>query len=275
MNITRPSGKRTAVSAATVTLMLGLVIPALISPASAAQPSDNSAQAVSVAARQVHAPASAPVARRGVRAATDRVLLDGYSWANCSSPITWRVDLSRLEPKVRERELGILTWAVDQWSAATGLDFTYGGEVAMKYSDSGSSLRSADGSALASRSMDFAYLPERSSTLLRGNSYGFGGPNFVMVSRKEIVNGFAVFESDLFDGSDVAPIRLRKSLYLHEIGHALGLGHSARDSDVMNALVTRTVELSSRDVENVRARLAPCQEIAAAPSTSSPDAPSR
>jgi hypothetical protein len=81
----------------------------------------------------------------------------------------------------------------------------------------------------------------------------------VWPTTKEIVNGAAVFRTDHVKK---AGTREAKALYLHELGHVLGLGHANDDANIMHGIVTDDTELGAGDTNGVRSMTKPCTQAA-------------
>jgi hypothetical protein len=212
------------------------------------------------------APSSAlvtPLAEAAVAADFSSVFADqaptlaNSGWSVCPSPITWSVDFGTLTADQAAREQASLQWAFDQWGQASGLVFAYAGTQHLSYDAATLSLSPADGSTAVARHIYLAFVSEQVATRLDGGTVGLGAPTQVVPETKEIVDGSAVFRADHVAQSS---IRDDRSLYLHELGHVLGLAHAHDSANVMFPVVSGDVELGAGDVNGVQAMLKPCAQ---------------
>jgi len=185
--------------------------------------------------------------------------LDGAGWASCSSAITWDVDLGTLDAAAGQRAIADLQWAFEQWSQASGLTFSFAGPAALTYDDATFTLARADGQPNPARHIDIAFVDDSATTRMGGQTVGLGSPAQVVPTTKEIVSGVAIFRTDhaAVAGPDEA-----RSLYLHELGHVLGLAHAHDAANVMYPLVSNHVDLGPGDVHGVQALDKPCSATA-------------
>ena len=101
-----------------------------------------------------------------------------------------------------------------------------------------------------------AFLRDSDSTLLDARTVGFASPTKVFKDQKEIVEGSVVLSIEYVQKVN----RLhRSSLYLHEIGHALGLGHGTDEPEVMYPIVDTTNDLSPADIAGIKALVKACR----------------
>jgi hypothetical protein len=189
---------------------------------------------------------------------TDQVpALSDAGWAACPSPITWSVDTAGLSEAEAAEQIANLQWAFDQWSQASGLAFQFAGTSALVYDDGSFTLAPADGSPAASRNIYLDFIPDSASARLGGGVVGLASPSSVWQNSKEIVAGTAVFRLDYVAS---ASSDQDQALYLHELGHVLGLGHATQPGNRMYAMVKDDTVLGAGDVGGVRSMLKPCTE---------------
>ena len=181
--------------------------------------------------------------------------LAGAGWQACASPVQWTVDTHELSAREAAAQVKNLTWAFDQWTKASGVNFQYAGEQAVTYDDAEFSLSPADGSSVASHHVYFDFVRAAESARLGGGTVGLGSPSQVMPTTKEIVTGAAIFRTDHVKGATKSELR---SLYLHELGHVLGLAHAQVESNVMYPMVTDNTQLGAGDVNGVRTMTKVC-----------------
>lgn len=175
-------------------------------------------------------------------------------WADCDTPITWSVDAGRLSATERRTAITALTKDFNEWGDKSGLAFQYVGDVPVIYDDSNFSVTSAQHPS--DRHVYVAFLHNDDSTLLDTRTVGFASPSKVFASGKQIVEGSIVLSIEYVN--KIAGAKER-ALYLHEIGHALGLGHGDAKADVMYYLVDRNNELSPADIAGIRAIIQQCK----------------
>lgn len=214
----------------------------------------NRTQAARTAAVKA-ASAAATAADFGSIFATQVPTLTNSGWTTCGAPITWSVDTRELSAAEAAEQIDNLTWAFAAWSTASGLTFQFTGETATTYNDTAFSLIPSDGSAVANRHIYLAFVNNDESDRLGGNVVGLGSPAKVMPASKEIIAGTAVFRTDHVAST---PARMDKSLYLHELGHVLGLAHAADDGNIMYPVVTDHVALGAGDVNGVKTMTKAC-----------------
>lgn len=189
--------------------------------------------------------------------ATQMPSLDNSGWASCSSAISWSVDTRGLTADEATTQIANLTWAFDQWTQASGLVFTFAGTEKLAYNDDAFSLTPADGSPAQTRHIYLAFVADSDSARLGGGTVGLGSPSQVWPSTKEIVTGAAVFRTDHVES---AGAREDKSLFIHELGHVLGLAHASETTNIMYPVVSDHTELGAGDVNGVRSMTKPCTE---------------
>ena len=181
--------------------------------------------------------------------------LAGSGWISCPTPIQWTVDTDGLTASQAEAQIANLTWAFAQWSQVSGLNFAYAGTERLAYDDATFDLGPADGSPAQLHHIYLDFVTSDQSTRLDGSTVGLGSPTQVMASTKEIVAGDAVFRTDHVQRARAKELR---SLYLHELGHVLGLAHASATANVMFPIVKSKVSLGAGDVNGVQAMTKPC-----------------
>ena len=179
--------------------------------------------------------------------------LVGSGWADCDTPITWSVDTSRLTPKESAIAVRQLRADFAKWGAVSGLDFRYVGFVGVSYDDPTyqiiSPIHPSD------RHIFVLFLHNDESSLLDDRTVGLAMPSKLIVEQRQIVEGSVVLSYEYVRKA----ARLKRSaLYLHEIGHALGLAHGSSRQDAMYYIVSTTNELSPNDIAGIRALIQAC-----------------
>lgn len=183
-------------------------------------------------------------------------LLDS-GWSSCSPKITWSVDMGSLKPTVAKVEINRLKSSFEQWSSATGLSFEYIGPHSMTYNASTHHLTAPN--MPTTQHIAVAVLSSSESPLLRGKVVGFGMPSLVMDSSNEIVGGMLAIKEEVVRANSKKDPKFLDSLYLHELGHVIGLGHVSDDSQIMFPTINRKTVLGAGDKAGGSAITQSCQ----------------
>ena len=184
--------------------------------------------------------------------------LEDAGWSACPTPIQWSIDDSRLGPAKRAREERRFGRALAKWGRVTGLQFTFAGRTQLRYDAGSTQLTDISSMPLSGRHIDVAVLPQRVSPLMAGSGLGFGAPSVVTTGTKEIQTGKVVLRLDHVRNNSASAPRELKSLYLHELGHVLGLTHATAASDLMAPIVDTNTTISALDVQSVQHLMKPC-----------------
>jgi len=240
-------------------LAAGVLAATSLGLASGAQNSTQSASWVRVAPQA----ASSTVAGdfKSIFQDQNTSLLNG-GWSQCGGPVTWSVDSRELTAPQAVLAVKQLTWAFDSWSAASGLTFKYDGETAVNYNDANYALTPADGSAVLDRHIYLTFLKIGEASMLTQTIYGFAAPSKVNVASKEIVAGNAVFRTDHVQADAAKSPSKIKSLYLHELGHIMGLSHAELPANIMYPIVTSRTTLGAGDEQGVAQMTKSCPAAA-------------
>ena len=180
-------------------------------------------------------------------------------WADCDTPVTWSIDTGRLaaaDAAIAERQIRA---DLAKWGDVSGLDFQYVGEVPVVYDDSNFVVTSEIHPS--ARHIYIAFMNERDSSLLDKRTVGFASPTKVWKDSKEITEGSMVLSIEYVKK---ASAQERSAVYLHELGHVLGLGHGTSEENVMYYLVDDNNTLSPGDIEGIRNLIKACKEGAGA-----------
>lgn len=169
-------------------------------------------------------------------------------WRSCA-PISWSIDPGALSPRTANRQITALDWAFDQWSEASGLEFAYAGTIPTQYVAASAELAPADGQSRP-RHIYLTWLSPAGVPELTDRTSGFAAPS--QVSAGTINGGRAVFKAGYVEAvTKRAPQKVR-ALYLHEIGHILGLGHAETPVNRMYPIVDGATSLGPGDIAGVR-----------------------
>ena len=128
-------------------------------------------------------------------------------------------------------------------------------------------LNPADGSPLRDRHIYIGFLEEGESPLFVDSVVGLAMPSRVLVSQRTIVTGVVAIRSSYVRQVRRVEPRYLRHLYLHEIGHTMGLGHAELKINVMEPTVRIKRILGPGDVTGARAMLRPCDATPRSPTT--------
>jgi hypothetical protein len=188
----------------------------------------------------------------------ERVLV-GAGWAACEEPVTWTVDVGGLSTGEARSEVGRLKKAWAAWSQASGIRVSYEGRESLVFDPATNGLRRADGSPISDRHVYLAFKSTRQVPIMVTDVVGLAMPSVVLLPTREIVAGMAIFRRDFVRRErKVKPYRVLH-LYMHEIGHVLGLGHATKPSNVMYPALDHLSALGRGDVVGIRSLVQPCE----------------
>ena len=177
--------------------------------------------------------------------------LVGAGWATCPDAIVWDADVTRLSARAGKFALADLEWAIGEWAKAAGLAVRRGAVGQLTYDNSSAVVTGPGGG----RKLFVKFVPDKDSTYLSGRVVGVATPTKVIPQAPEITGGSAAFRSDYVEYASKSESR---ALLLHEIGHALGLGHAKAKSSVMYPIVATNMTLSPGDIAGIRAFVKGC-----------------
>lgn len=178
-------------------------------------------------------------------------------WAACASPVVWHADVHALSPRAQQNALDDLRTAFGIWSGAAGMSMIHGEDVVLAYDDINSTVRPALGPALP-RHVYVAFVPDERSTYMSNRVVGVATPTNVIIENSEIIGGSAAFRADYVEYANQSE---SVALLLHELGHALGLGHVNVKTNVMYPIVARTMKLGIGDMAGMKTFTRPCDRV--------------
>lgn len=186
--------------------------------------------------------------------------LSGAGWAPCAGAVTWSVDPGSLGALELAREVTRLNRALRTWSAATGLDFRYQGPETAAVDGAGLQVGPLDRGAPRPRHIYIAFRGSDSVPAFVNTVYGYAAPTLVDRSTRQISGGFVLIRTDRVRSAAASDPRSLRSLYVHEIGHVLGLGHAQLEANIMYPIVTDQLTLGAGDRAGVRGLLTGCPD---------------
>lgn len=151
----------------------------------------------------------------------------GYARWNPCQPIRYLVNDARATPAQRQ----VLDDVVSAVRNATGLDLQFVGKTPY-----GLDTSVPPNAVYANAVWAFSDKNASPSYINDGGSVGYGGPSW---SGDTIVEGGAIFDASITD------LKLLREVILHELGHAMGLGHVNDTTQVMNPSVTGNTFLTN------------------------------
>lgn len=167
-------------------------------------------------------------------------------WTTCGT-VTWSIDPESLATGNVERELGNLRWAFAQWSEVTGLQFEYVGEIATSYVAATGSLAPADGRN-RDRHIYLTWMSPTQASRLGDGAMAIAAPSAIDAASGEIHSGRAIFESGFVNATSGSAPSEVKAVYLHELGHIIGLGHASLEANTMYPYVYDDTTLGAGDI---------------------------
>lgn len=189
--------------------------------------------------------------------------LAGAGWAACPDPLTWSADTRGLTSRQGRREVRRLDQAWEAWSDATGVRVEFIGRERLEFDPGTNGLRRPDGAPPPDRHVYVAFKTSRQAPLITRGVVGYAMPSVVLVPTREIVGGVAVFRLGyVLEQRKVTPERVLH-LYLHEVGHVLGLGHADGVGNVMYPSLDHLVQLGTGDRAGARSFTQPCLRVTA------------
>ena len=180
-------------------------------------------------------------------------------WNACAGDVSWSIDTRSLTKAQATKQTALVKRSFSAWSKASGLSFSFVGEVPVSYDESSYTVAQVDGGAQRARHIYISFVTDRQSGIITKTTAGFGGPSAVSTATKEIDKGYAFFSADYVRGlKGTSAAAKATNLYLHEIGHALGLGHATSTANIMYSTVSAKTALGAGDTTGVRSFTKTC-----------------
>jgi hypothetical protein len=187
--------------------------------------------------------------------------LSGAGWAVCEQPVTWSVDVRGLSTREARSEIRRLGAAWGAWSEASGIPARFVGRERLAFDPATNGLRRPDGALPPDRHVYVAFKSQQEVPIMVAGVVGMAMPSLVLMPTREIIGGMVILRRGFIrEERKTSPYRVLH-LYMHELGHVLGLGHATKVTNVMYPALDHRSALGRGDIAGIRSLVQPCERI--------------